>query len=71
MTLSVDPERCQGHGRCELTNADLFEINDEGIAFVLEPNPTGAAVADADRAIGNCPEQAIAWVGSSEEAHHG
>jgi ferredoxin len=71
VTLTVDPERCQGHGRCVLINPALFDINDEGIAVVLAPQPFGAAVADAERAIGNCPEQAIAWAGAAEVAHHG
>jgi ferredoxin len=30
---------------------------------VLNPQPEGDAKADADRAIGNCPEQAISWAG--------
>ena len=71
MTLTIDRERCQGHGRCVLINPGLFDINDEGIAVVLDPEPTGTAVADADQAIGNCPEQAIAWMGSAEVTHHG
>jgi ferredoxin len=71
VTLTVDPERCQGHGRCVLINPALFDMNDEGIAVVLDPEPTGAAVADAERAIGNCPEQAIAWDGQAEVADHG
>jgi ferredoxin len=71
MTLTVDPERCQGHGRCVLINAALFDMNDEGTAMVLDPEPTGAAVADAERAIGNCPEQAIAWDSPVTAANHG
>ena len=61
MALIIDTTRCQGHGRCALINPDLFEVNDDGYAVVLDPAPTGDAKADADRAIGNCPEQAIAW----------
>ena len=71
MTLTIDPDRCQGHGRCVLINPALFDINDEGIGVVLDPEPTGAAVADAERSIGNCPEQAISWAGMSEVALHG
>jgi ferredoxin len=71
VTLTVDPERCQGHGRCVLINAALFDMNDEGTAIVLDREPTGAAVADAERAIGNCPEQAIAWDGRAAVADHG
>jgi ferredoxin len=68
--LTVDPDRCQGHGRCALINSDVFDLNDDGIAVVLDPEPTGSAVADAERAIGNCPEQAIAWASSVEATQH-
>jgi ferredoxin len=61
MALTIDTTRCQGHGRCVLINPDLFEVDDEGYGVVLDPAPSGDAKADADRAIGNCPEQAISW----------
>jgi ferredoxin len=63
MALIIDTSRCQGHGRCALINPDLFDVNDDGYGVVLNPAPTGDARADADRAIGNCPEQAIGWAG--------
>jgi ferredoxin len=53
-----------------LINPALFDMSDEGIAVVLDPEPTGTAVADAERAIGNCPEQAIAWASRLEAADH-
>jgi ferredoxin len=66
VALVVDTTRCQGHGRCELVNPDLFEVSDDGYAVVLDPAPAGAAKADADLAMANCPEQAIRW--SSDHA---
>ena len=61
MALTIDTTRCQGHGRCALINPGLFDVNDDGYGVVLIPEPEGDAKADADRAIGNCPEQAISW----------
>jgi ferredoxin len=61
MALIIDSARCQGHGRCALINPDLFDVSDDGYGAVLSPEPTGDAKADADRAIANCPEQAILW----------
>ena len=61
MALIIDATRCQGHGRCALINPDLFEVDDDGFGLVLDAAPEGDAKADADRAIGNCPEQAISW----------
>jgi ferredoxin len=63
MALTIDTTRCQGHGRCALINPFLFDVNDDGYGVVLNPEPEGDAKADADRAIGNCPEQAISWAG--------
>jgi len=63
MALTIDTNRCQGHGRCALINPGLFDVNDDGYGVVLIPEPEGDAKADADRAIGNCPEQAISWAG--------
>jgi ferredoxin len=53
-----------------LINSELFDLNDDGIGVVLDPEPTGAAAADAERAILNCPEQAITWAGRSELTQH-
>jgi ferredoxin len=65
MALIIDSTRCQGHGRCVLINPDLFDVSDEGSGVVLDPAPIGDAKTDADRAIGNCPEQAIVWSAAS------
>jgi ferredoxin len=61
MALVIDAGRCQGHGRCALINPELFDVDDEGHGIVLQPAPSDDVRADADRAIGNCPEQAIGW----------
>jgi ferredoxin len=61
MALIIDTTRCQGHGRCALTSPGLFDVSDDGYGIVLNPEPAGDAKADADRAAGNCPEQAIRW----------
>ena len=61
MALTIDTTRCQGHGRCALINPGLFDVNDDGYGVVLNPEPEGDAKADAVRAIGNCPEQAVSW----------
>jgi ferredoxin len=36
-------------------------VDDDGYGVVLDPAPAGEAKAAADRAIGNCPEQAIGY----------
>ena len=60
--LQVDLNICQGHAKCVLTCPSLFTIDEtNGMAQVLQ-QPTGPEqVAEAERAIGECPEQAISF----------
>ncbi|MER5527361.1 ferredoxin [Streptomyces sp. NPDC002677] len=59
MALSIDPQRCQGHGRCALISAALFDVSDEGLGVVLVPEPGPEYAADVAAAVDNCPEMAI------------
>jgi ferredoxin len=55
----VDRELCQGHSRCHATYPEIFDIDDEGLAFVIvEDVPPGWADR-VENAIANCPERAI------------
>lgn len=59
MKLRVDAEMCQGHSRCHAAYPEMFDIDDEGIAFVtMEDIPSGWE-GRAHNAIANCPERAI------------
>ena len=58
LKVTIDREACIGSGTCEAMNPAVFQLGDDGIAFVLD------TVADADpdelRAIaGSCPSGAI------------
>jgi ferredoxin len=59
--IVVDPDRCQGHGRCYELAPELFGSDDEGHVAVLVPN--GVIRADdepkAALAVRNCPERAL------------
>jgi len=58
--VQINPERCQGHGRCYDLAPDLFGDDDEGFGKVLGDGtvPPGQA-HDARLAALNCPEHAI------------
>jgi ferredoxin len=58
--VRIDPERCQGHGRCYDLAPRLFGEDDEGYGTVLGDGtvPPGQA-NDARLAAANCPEHAI------------
>ena len=58
--VQINPERCQGHGRCYDLAPDLFGDDDEGFGKVLGDGtvPPGQE-HDARLAALNCPEHAI------------
>jgi ferredoxin len=58
--VRIDPDRCQGHGRCYDRAPGLFGADDEGYGTVLGDGtvPPGEA-DDARLAALNCPEHAI------------
>jgi len=58
--IQIDPERCQGHGRCYDLAPNLFGDDEEGYGQVLGD---GAVSPEQERearlAVVNCPEHAI------------
>jgi len=59
MPVSIDPGKCQGHGRCALASPDVFDVDDDGYGVVLVPDPRPEQEAEVAAAIGSCPEAAI------------
>ena len=60
MKVQINPELCQGHGRCYDIAPDLFGDDDEGYGLVLGDGIIAPeAEHDARLAVLNCPEQAI------------
>ena len=57
--VTVDEERCAGHGMCLTLCPEVFEMTDDGWA-VADPSDVPAGLESAAKdAIANCPEQAI------------
>jgi ferredoxin len=60
MRVHVDPERCQGHGRCYATAPDLFAADDIGNGHEVGDGAVASGLEHRARlAVANCPEQAI------------
>jgi ferredoxin len=60
MKLQINPELCQGHGRCYDLAPGLFGADEEGYGQVLGDGIVPRdAEHDATLAELNCPEQAI------------
>jgi ferredoxin len=61
MKLSIDPELCQGHGRCVMVNMELFDMDDDAKGLVVDAEPGPEFADDIAKAIATCPEQAITY----------
>jgi ferredoxin len=57
LVIEIDRELCYGFGDCVSTAPDVFELDDEEKATVVDPN--GAARDDLIDAAANCPVTAI------------
>jgi len=61
MRVTIDPDRCQGHGRCFTIAPDLFDSDDLGSGVVLGDGDVPAGADQRARlAVANCPEGAVA-----------
>ena len=65
--ITVDTALCIGSGDCVDTAPDVFQLNDEEKAVVVDPD--GASVDDVIEAAGNCPVTAIFVYGEEGELY--
>ena len=59
MKARVKSETCQGHARCHLLCPEVFELDDEGHAFVSMNEIPKQHHDKVRQAEANCPEFAI------------
>ena len=59
MKLTLDPNKCQGHGRCYALAPELFDLDDNGHGLVRVAEIDESQRERAELAVQNCPEQAI------------
>ncbi|SPM32054.1 ferredoxin [Mycobacterium terramassiliense] len=57
--VSVDPDRCTGHGRCYTLAPEVFDADEVGHCVVLVQDVSGDLEPQAVAGEQNCPEQAI------------
>jgi ferredoxin len=57
LVIEIDRELCYGFGDCVSSAPDVFELDDDEKAFVIDPN--GAPRDDLIEAAANCPVMAI------------
>ncbi|HUC37606.1 MAG TPA: ferredoxin [Acidimicrobiales bacterium] len=59
MRIKLDPDACQGHGRCYALAPDVFDSDDFGHCVLLVDEVPEGREKDAADAVDNCPEQAL------------
>jgi ferredoxin len=60
--VTVDEDRCRGHGMCLTLCPEVFHMHDDGYA-VADPSDVPSGLEDAAKeAIDCCPEQAISEI---------
>ncbi|HZG49878.1 MAG TPA: ferredoxin [Thermoleophilaceae bacterium] len=65
--ITVDRALCIGSGDCVDTAPDVFQLDDEEKAVVVDPD--GASTEDVLTAAGNCPVSAIFVVGEDGDLY--
>ncbi len=59
MRVTVDEDRCAGHGMCLTLCPEVFEMSDDGWAVATDDDVPAALEGAVHEAIANCPERAI------------
>ena len=65
MRVQVNPEVCEGHGKCQAAAPEVFELRDDDISYVILGDVPEELRPKVERAIRLCPRQAISWVQGS------
>ncbi|MDZ4655369.1 MAG: ferredoxin [Coriobacteriia bacterium] len=60
----VDPDLCTGCGLCEEMCPEVFLLDDEGIARVIDEDPEPEAYSDIEECVELCPVDAISVTAS-------
>ena len=56
-SIEIDRTRCMGSGNCSFWAPNTFDLDDEGLAIVVDPD--GDDAAKIQNAANGCPTQAI------------
>jgi ferredoxin len=55
--ITIDRDRCMGSGNCSFWAPNTFDLDDDGVAIVI--NPEGDDASKIQNAANGCPTQAI------------
>ena len=67
MRVRVNPDLCEGHGKCQASAPEVFELREDDLSYVVLEDIPEELREKVERAIRLCPRQAIDEV-SGEQA---
>jgi ferredoxin len=59
MKVRVDTAKCSGIGLCEATAPMVFEVGEDGLSRVINPEPPEGERAAVEEAVKSCPTGAL------------
>ena len=57
--IRINKDQCIGCGSCTMFSPDVFDLDDDGIAYIKSSFDYGANKDNINDAIENCPTEAI------------
>ncbi|OIO87753.1 MAG: ferredoxin [Candidatus Aquicultor secundus] len=57
----IDHDECIGDGICEQICPEVFELRDDGLAYVINENPDESLYDKIEEAVEECPAAAITF----------
>ena len=62
LRIVADRSKCEGHGMCEATSHEYFELDDTATVVVLNENPPDSEKTFVQAAVDACPVAALELV---------
>jgi ferredoxin len=62
LRIVADREKCEGHGMCEATSHEYFELDDTATVVVLNDTPDDSEKSFVQAAVDSCPVAALSLV---------
>ena len=59
MKIHADLDVCQGHGQCEESAPEVFEVGDDALVHLLIVNPSEGLRPAVEEAVRRCPVDAL------------
>lgn len=59
MKVVVDRGLCEAHGVCMSIDPTVFDLGDDDLLVILEPEPPEAKRSTIEQAVIRCPRQAL------------